>query len=93
MKSLRLVLSLSLLAAGASAEPARNPEAAASQSVSGQRRAELREALNARPAPEQDARAQTSSSTAPNRHLSEQERADLRQQLRQQSPEAKPQHP
>ena len=93
MKPFRFVLLLSLVAVGASAQPARNPEAGASQSASEQRRAELREALNARPGPEQGAREQTPSGSSPNRHLSEQERTDLRQQLRQQPTDVKPQRP
>ena len=93
MKLIRFALLPGLLAIGATAEPARDPQPGASQTVSEQRRVELREALKAQSGAEQGAKPQSHAGTSQNRHLSEQERADLRQQLRQNGPEANPPRP
>jgi hypothetical protein len=70
-------------------QPAVNRQAVAVESVPEQRRAELRSALSAPPVvPAQDA-AQPLKSGPGGRHLSTQERADLRLQLKQQRREVK----
>ncbi|MDD5332554.1 MAG: hypothetical protein PHS32_02315 [Rhodoferax sp.] len=97
MKSSPLLLAISLLSIGAWAQPAPNAQAAASQSAPEQRRAELRQALRLAPAPapaRDDQRQEPAlKSTPEKRHLSPQERADLRQQLRQQRPDARSDRP
>jgi hypothetical protein len=79
MRHIRFFLLLSVLAPAAWAQPWVSRNGGERQSAPEQRRAELRLVLQApRKEPEPEA-------TAPgNRRLSEQERADLRQQLRQQ---------
>ncbi len=89
MKFPRFLLFL-LLAAGASAQPAVSPQAPASQPVSEKRRTELREALMTGSGAQKGAKVTEAAGNTPNRHLSAQERADLRQQLRQQWPDGKP---
>ncbi|MFZ4480302.1 MAG: hypothetical protein ACOYNZ_10480 [Rhodoferax sp.] len=91
MKLLKLVLLLFLIPNAAPAQPARNPQTGASQAVSEQRRVELREVLKARPASEPAQRQGTGA--PPNRHLSDQERADLRRELRQQGSQPASQRP
>lgn len=92
MKSSPLLLAISLVSVGAWAQPARGPEAAA-QIVPEQRRAALRQALKAAPARDGQAREPALKGAPEKRHLSPQERADLRQQLRQQRPDARSERP
>lgn len=98
MKPFGFVALLALLAVTALAEPARNPQAAASQAgasqaASEQRRVELREALKVQRWAEHEAREQERAGSSPPRRLSAEERAELRQQLRQQGLEVKPARP
>lgn len=89
MKHFRVFLLISLVAVGAWAQPAPNRETVASQSAPEQRRAELRSALKAPGGREAQDKDPTLEKAALSRHLSTQERADLRQQLRQQRSDAK----
>jgi len=82
-----LLLSFVTLEVGAQPAPAAQ---AASQPVPEQRRAELRQVLKTSSGRESQSGEQTPNSAPEQRHLSAQERADLRQQLRQQRPEGKP---
>jgi hypothetical protein len=84
MKLSSFVLLLSVLLGTASAQAERNPLDGASQAVSEQRRAELREALKAQRGSQPVTREPQVAGSVSNRHLSAQEREDLRQQLRQQ---------
>lgn len=87
MKNVLFFLLISFSAVGVWAQPpaSRDPTTAE------QRRAELRSALKAQRARDaQDRKDQTLEIAPAYRHLSEQERADLRQQLRQQRREANP---
>jgi hypothetical protein len=93
MKLSLLVLSLSMLSSAAWAQPERGPLGSASRPVSEQRRAELRDTLKTQPGSEQGKRQQEAVGSLSGRRLSDQERADLRQQLRQQRPETRPQRP
>lgn len=83
------VLLLSFVAVEVGAQPAPGPQAA-SRPVPEQRRAELRQVLKTSSERELQTREQTLNSASEQRRLSAQERADLRQQLRQQRPEGKP---
>jgi hypothetical protein len=85
---------LFLLALGSAwAQPAQRPQSPASQGLTEQRRVELRHTLKAQVAQEMAGRSQTTGTPSPHRHLSEQERADLRQQLRAQRPVTQPDRP
>ena len=89
MKHFRFFLLTSVVAGGAWAQPAVNRETAAAQTAPEQRRAELRSALKATRGGEAQDKEQTLEKAYLNRHLSAQERVDLRQQLRQQRRDAK----
>jgi hypothetical protein len=93
MKHSRLFPAILLLCVDAWAQPAPNAEGAATQRPLEQRRAELREALKSSRGQEIAAKAQTPNGVPEKRHLSAQERSDLRQQLRQQRIEGKPDRP
>lgn len=88
MKHFRFFLLISLFAVGSWAQPAVRYDTAPEQ-----RRAELRSALKAPGGREARASDQTPTNVPANRHLSAQERADLRQQLRQQRRDASPDRP
>ena len=92
MKKILFFVLISLSAIGVWAQPpARSDETTAELSAPEQRRAELRAALKAQRARDaQDGKDQTLEIAPAYRHLSEQERADLRQQLRQQRRVANP---
>jgi len=90
MKHVRFFLLFSLVALGAWAQPALSRDAAPAQTAPEQRRAELRSALKApRVQEEPQEKGQKLENGPANRHMSTQERADLRQQLRQQYRDAK----
>jgi hypothetical protein len=82
-----LIVLVSAVAAGQTAPDLRGvPEPAAPA----QRRAELRQALKAAPGSEARTREAAPPAAPANRQLSAQERAELRQLLRQQGPQDKP---
>jgi len=92
MKNILFFLLISFSTMGAWAQPpaSRDPTTA-EPSAAEQRRAELRSALKAQRARDaQDRKDQTLEIAPAYRHLSEQERADLRQQLRPPRREANP---
>lgn len=93
MKNFRLFLLFVLVAVGAWAKPAVCRDNVPAQTETEQRRAELRAALKAPRTREVPSKDQTLDKEPLNRHLSAQERADLRQQLRQQRLDAKLDHP
>ncbi len=70
-------------------QPVVNRQADAVESVPAQKRAELRSALSAPPVMPAQSAAQPLKGGSDGRHLSAQERADLRLQLKQQRSEAK----
>ena len=80
---------LSFIALEVGAQPAPATQAA-SQPVPDHRRADLRQVLKTSSGRELQSKEQTPNSAPEQRRLSAQERADLRQQLRQQRPEGKP---
>ena len=84
MKRFQLFLLLSLTTLGAWAQPAPGRDAVAAQIAPEQRRAELRSALKARRSSQAAGKQRAAENAPASRHLSQQERADLRQQLRQQ---------
>jgi thermostable 8-oxoguanine DNA glycosylase len=93
MVSIRFALLFTLLLSNVWAQPAAHPQTTASQGLTEQGRAELRQALKAQGARELVTRPQIAAAASPHRHLSEQERAALRQQLRAQRPAAQPERP
>jgi hypothetical protein len=82
-----------LILGSAWAQPTARPQTSASQSLTEQRRVELRQALKTQGAQEWTSRPQVTAAPPPPRHLSEQERAALRQQLRAQRPATQPERP
>ncbi len=92
MKSYLVAWFLALMVISAVAQPLRPASSAAPDAASGQRRSELREALRGTRAAE-PRRLPGSEEPPVRRQLSVQERADLRQQLRQQGPQGKPERP
>lgn len=90
MKHFRIFLFISLFAVAAWAQPAVSHDAAPEPTAPEQRRAELRSALKAPHGQEEAGKDQTPTNVLAKRHLTEQERADLRQQLRQQRREGSP---
>lgn len=85
MKHFRFFLLMTVVAVSANAQSALNRETAPVQTAPEQRRAELRSALKAPRGPAApDKVQQLDNALTMNRHLSAQERAALRQQLRQQ---------
>jgi len=93
MAPIQFALLFPLLLSNVWAQPAAHPQTTASQGVTEQRRAELRQALKAQGVQELANRPQTAAVPSPHRHLSEQERAALRQQLRAQRPATQPERP
>ena len=94
MNHFRFFLLPSLVAAGTWMQPAISRDMAATPAPAPeQRRAELRLALKAPHGQTAPNPAQTLDNSPANRHLSAQERANLRQQLRQQRREAQPERP
>ena len=89
MKHVRFFLLFSLVALGAWAQPALSRDTAPAQTAPEQRRAELRSALKAPRVQEPQEKRQKLADGPANRHMSTHERADLRQQLRQQYRDAK----
>lgn len=92
MKHPRFFLAICLVSTGAGAQPAPGAEISAAPLAPEQRRAELRQALKPSAGREVQAKDKKPNDT-PEKRLSVQERADLRQQLRQQRPDVKPDHP
>lgn len=90
MKHFRFFLLLSLCAVGAWAQSAVGRAARPELAAVEQRRAELRAALKALQEREDQGKDQMFENVSAVRHLSMQERADLRQQLRQQRQIANP---
>lgn len=90
MKHFRIFLLFSLCAAGAWAQTSVNRGVRPEQTTLDQRRAELRAALKALREREELGRDQLFENVSANRHLSTQERADLREQLRQQRRDVSP---
>ncbi len=90
MKHIQFSLLLSLVSVAVSAQVVSVPDAVAAQPTREQRRAELRTALKTPPSPELTDKNQATKADPANRHLSAQERADLREQLRQQRDLSKP---
>lgn len=90
MKHFRFFLLLSLCAVGAWAQTTVSRAARPEQTALEQRRAELRAALKALQEREDQGKDQMFENVSAIRHLSMQERADLRQQLRQQRQIANP---
>ena len=92
MQHVRFFLLFSLVALGAFgawAKPALSRDTAPAQTAPEQRRAELRSALKAPRVQEPQKKGQKLENGPANRHMSTQERAALRQQLRQQRRDAK----
>ena len=90
MKQLLFFLLISFSALGSWAQAAVSRDMSPEQMAPEQRRAELRSALKTPRGREARATDQTPENVPANRHLTEQERADLRQQLRQQRRDANP---
>ena len=90
---IQFLLLLPLILGSAWAQPTARPQTTASQSLTEQRRVELRQALKAQGAQELATRPQIAAAPSPHRHLSEQERAALRQPLRAQRPATQPERP
>ena len=84
MKQFQLFLLLFVGAVGAWAQLAPGRDLVLTQPAPEQRRAELRSALKTPRSPEASGTERSLEKAPANRYLSEQERADLRQQLRQQ---------
>ena len=95
MKQIQLFLLFSFVTAGAWAQPVPSRDTSRVKNGPEHRRAELRSVLKEPrgwEAPEKDPD-QRFENVVYDRHLSEQERVDLRQQLRRQRPEMKPDRP
>ena len=90
---IQFLLLFPLILGSAWAQPTARPQTSASQSLTEQRRVELRQALKAQGAQELATRPQIAAAPSPHRQLSEQERADLRRQLRVQRPATQPERP
>ena len=90
---IQFLLLFPLILGSAWAQPTARPQTSASQSLTEQRRVELRQALKTQGAQEWSSRPQVTAAPSPPRHLSEQERADLRRQLRGQRPASHPERP
>ena len=90
---IQFLLLFPLILGSAWAQPAARPQTTASQGLTEQRRVELRQALKAQGAQEWASRPQVTAAPSPARHLSAQERADLRRQLRAQRPATEPERP
>jgi hypothetical protein len=84
MKHLLFLLLVSVVAVGSWAQTSITRDNAAKEAALEQRRADLRQALKALRAQEGLGKDQMFENVSADRHLSTQERADLRQQLRQQ---------
>ena len=93
MKQYQLFLFFSVVALGAWAQPAVSRDTTRDQTAPEYRRAELRSVLKEPRAREAQEKVQIFENVAYNRHLSEQERADLRQQLRRPGLDGKPVRP
>jgi hypothetical protein len=93
MATIQFALLFPLILSSAWAQPAARPQAPASQGMTEQRRVELRQTLKAQGAQELAGRQQVAAAPSPPRHLSTQERADLRQQLRAQRPATQAERP
>lgn len=93
MVPIRFALLFPLILSSAWAQPAARAQTAASQGLTEQHRAELRQALKTQGAQEWASRPQVTAAPSPPRHLSAQERADLRRQLRGQRPASQPERP
>ncbi|MCX7247347.1 MAG: hypothetical protein NTX31_06705 [Burkholderiales bacterium] len=93
MARIQFLLLFPLILGSAWAQPTARPQTSASQSLTEQHRAELRQALKTQGAQEWSSRPQVTAAPSPPRHLSEQERADLRRQLRGQRPASQPERP
>lgn len=89
MKHFRFFLLISLFALGSWAQSAVSRDAAPEPTAPEQRRAELRSALKAPRGRAEAGKDQTPTNDPAKRHLTVQERADLRQQLRQQRREGR----
>ncbi len=90
MKQFLLVTLIVLVSAAAAGQPAPDARGVPEPNAPAQRRAELRQALKAAPGSEARNREAQRPAAPANRQLSAQERADLRQLLRQQGPQDKP---
>jgi hypothetical protein len=90
---IQFLLLFPLILGSAWAQPTARPQTSASQSLTEQHRAELRQALKTQGAQEWASRPQVTAAPSPPRHLSAQERADLRRQLRGQRPASQPERP
>ena len=90
---IQFLLLFPLILGSAWAQPAARPQTTASQGLTEQRRVELRQALKAQGAQELASRPQVTAAPSPARHLSAQERVDLRRQLRGQRPVTEPERP
>lgn len=90
MKNFLFFLLISGCLLGARAQPTASPETIAGQTAPEQRRAELRSSLKAPSGREAQEKDQTPENVALGWHLSAQERANLRQQLRQLRNDDKP---
>jgi len=93
MKPVQFVLLFPLILSIAWAQSAARPQAPASQGLTEQRRAELRQTLKLQRAQELQDNTRNAAAAASPRHLSTQERADLRHQLRAQRPAAQSERP
>jgi hypothetical protein len=93
MKNFRYFLFLALTGVGASAQPAFTRDNASEQAAPQQRRTDLRLALMAPRLREAQSQGGVPEEGAVQRHLSDQDRANLRQQLRQQRRDGKSDRP
>jgi hypothetical protein len=90
MKHFRFFLLISFFVAAAWVQPAVSRAAAPVPTAPEQRRAELRLALKEPRGPEEAGKDQTPAKIPAKRHLTEQERSELRQQLHQQQRQGGP---